>query len=136
MASRLTIEGIALEMLAEVARARTAKESGRPRWLAAAVELLREEFHRNLTLEQVAAEVDVHPAHLSRVFRAAYRQTLGECLNQFRVRFAMEQLAGEIPLSDLALAAGFADQSHFTRVFCGLTGTTPGRFRLLVQKRR
>jgi AraC-like DNA-binding protein len=34
-----------------------------------------------------------------------------------------------MPLSDVALAAGFADQSHLTRIFKRVTGMTPGAFR-------
>ena len=65
--------------------------------------------------------------HLSRVFRKTYHTTLGEYLNGLRVEFAFEQLKNpEADLSELALAAGFADQSHFTRVFKRITGNTPG----------
>jgi AraC-like DNA-binding protein len=34
-----------------------------------------------------------------------------------------------VPLSHLAIELGFDSQSHFTRVFRGLTGMTPGRLR-------
>jgi AraC family transcriptional regulator len=128
-ASRLTIEGILLEMLAEVSRSRPLDESAEPAWLAAAVELLRAEFQRSLTLAEVARQVRVHPAHLSRVFRRKYRRTVGEFVNELRVRYAMERLAQDVPLSELSLSAGFADQSHFTRVFRALIGTTPAKFR-------
>ncbi len=128
-ASRLTIEGILLEMLAEVSRRRPGGETVEPRWLASAVELLRAEFQRSLTLGEIARQVCVHPAHLSRVFRRKYGQTVGEYVNELRVQYAMEQLARDVSLSDLSLAAGFADQSHFTRVFRTLTGTTPAKFR-------
>jgi len=128
-ASRLTIEGIVLEMLAEVSRRRPCDESAGPPWLALAVDLLHAEFQRNLTLGEVARQVRVHPAHLSRVFRRKYRQTVGEFVNELRVRYAIERLAQDVPLSELSLSAGFADQSHFTRVFRGLIGTTPAKFR-------
>jgi AraC family transcriptional regulator len=128
-ASRLTVEGILLEMLAEVSRTRPEDETREPRWLAAAVDLLRADFQRSLTLGEIARQVRVHPAHLSRVFRRKFQQTVGEYVNELRVRYAMERLAAGVPLSDLSLEAGFADQSHFTRVFRTLTGTTPAKFR-------
>ncbi len=135
-ASRLTIEGILLEMLAEVSRRRPCDDSAHPAWLALAVEFLRAEFQRSLTLGEVARQVRVHPAHLSRVFRRNYRQTVGEFVNELRVRYALERLAQDVPLSELSLAAGFADQSHFTRVFRALTGTTPAKFRGSSKPRR
>jgi AraC-like DNA-binding protein len=34
-----------------------------------------------------------------------------------------------LPLSEIALSSGFADQSHFTRVFSRLVGVSPGQWR-------
>jgi len=128
-ASGLMVEGILLEMLAEISRKRPGEETGSPRWLAVALEFLRAEFRRSLTLDEVAKHAGVHPAHLSRVFRRRYGKSVGEYVNEMRVRFAVQELAKDVPLSDLSLAAGFADQSHFTRIFRSVTGTTPARFR-------
>jgi AraC-like DNA-binding protein len=61
-------------------------------------------------------------AHLSRVFRIAHRQTIGEYVQQLSITYACKELA--IPENDLvsvALSAGFADQSHSTSVFKGIT---------------
>lgn len=33
------------------------------------------------------------------------------------------------PLAEVAIACGFADQSHFTRVFASIVGATPGNWR-------
>jgi AraC family transcriptional regulator len=41
----------------------------------------------------------------------------------------LEMLRTEAPLSAIALACGFADQSHFTRVFTKRTGISPGIWR-------
>jgi AraC-like DNA-binding protein len=35
----------------------------------------------------------------------------------------------ELSLADIALACGFAEQSHFTRVFTRLVGMPPGAWR-------
>jgi AraC family transcriptional regulator len=128
-ASPLTIEGLLLEMLAEVSRNRSGDDTGEPRWLRAGVDLLRAEFHRSLTLADIAPRVGVHPVRFSQAFRRKYGQTVGEFVNELRVRYAMGELAGDVPLSELSLSAGFADQSHFTRVFRALTGMTPAKCR-------
>lgn len=128
--SPLIIEGIVMEMLGVVARATDVRGSRPPSWLSRAVELLHAEFRQRLTVNHVAAEVGVHPFHLSRVFRRFHRQTVGEYVKQLRVRFACEQLSNpDATLAGIALAAGFSDQSHFTRVFRQITGDTPGQFR-------
>jgi AraC family transcriptional regulator len=126
----LAIEGLMLEMLAVTARLETATERRPPLWLSRVIERLHAEFHQNLTVTEIATEAGIHPIHLSRVFRQFHHQTIGEYLHRLRISFACRQLAnGAMGLTELALASGFADQSHFTRVFKQITGLTPGAFR-------
>ena len=135
-AARLTVEGLLLEMLAEASRSGRSDAEQRPAWLRAAVDLLRAEFRRCLTLDDIAEQVGTHPARLSRAFRRAYQQSLGEYVNELRLNHAVRQMAKDVPLSEVALDAGFADQSHFTRVFRARTGTTPAKFRAAQKPKR
>ncbi|HEX5891191.1 MAG TPA: AraC family transcriptional regulator [Pyrinomonadaceae bacterium] len=128
--SVLTIEGLVLEMLALVGRLKDSKLRDQPRWLSNAVDLLHAEFRSNLKVQDIANEIGVHPFHLSRVFRTVHRQTIGEYVHKLRVAYACKMLAlPDCDLATVALSAGFADQSHFTKVFKNLTGMTPGAFR-------
>ena len=134
--SPIAIEGLVLEMLALVARSKIRVERQAPVWLGRAVDLLKAGFHQRITINQVAVEVGVHPVHLSKVFRQFHQQTIGDYLHQLRVELACRMLADdEFQLAAIANAAGFADQSHFTRVFKGLTGMTPGTFRAQFAKK-
>jgi AraC-like DNA-binding protein len=72
---------------------------------------------------------------LARQFRAAlgtspYRYSLMR-----RLDGARRQLVGSRPLADVALASGFADQAHFSRVFKSTLGLTPARYRALTSRR-
>ena len=130
--SPLAIEGMALELMAAAARiGRPAARPGdAPAWLARARELLHDRFASTLRLAEVAAEAGVHPAHLARVFRAHHGTSIGEYLRRLRVAWAAERLASSRDsLSAVALGAGFADQSHFTRAFRRYVGVTPERYR-------
>lgn len=128
--SPLAVEGLVLEMLATVARAQPEKTRRPPGWLLQAVDLLQAEFHQNLTINAIATQVGVHPFHLSKTFRQVFHQPIGDYLQRLRIHFATQQLSqADIKLSEIALSAGFADQSHFTRVFKTITGATPGEFR-------
>lgn len=128
--SVLTIEGLVLEMLALVGRLKDSKLRDQPRWLSNAVDLLHAEFRSNLKVQDIANQIGVHPFHLSRVFRTVHRQTIGEYVHKLRVGYACKMLAlPDCDLATVALSAGFADQSHFTKVFKNLTGMTPGAFR-------
>jgi AraC family transcriptional regulator len=47
-----------------------------------------------------------------------------------RIEYACNELATtESPIVDIALSAGFCDQSHFTRTFKRLTGLVPSQYR-------
>jgi AraC family transcriptional regulator len=128
--SELAIEGLALEMTAEAARA--VRSPGHPPapWLGRARELLHAHFAGRLSVAEVAAAVGVHPAHLAREFRHHHRRTVGEYVRQLRVEFACRQIAStDTPLSQVAVEAGFFDQSHFARTFKLLTGLSPAAYR-------
>jgi AraC family transcriptional regulator len=131
--SPLAIEGLVLELLAAVGRSGNESERPAPRWMDRVVEVLREEFRENLSLDRLATEVGVDPIRLSKAFRRAHGRTIGEFVQELRVRAACTQLVDpEVPLADVALACGFSDQSHLTRIFKRVTGTTPGAYRRTV----
>src|ERR1700691_2367557 len=54
-----------------------------------------------------------------------------------RILRAQELLAStELPLADIAIATGFADQSHFCRRFRDMTGVPPRTFRFNIDNLR
>jgi AraC family transcriptional regulator len=135
--SRLAIESIALGVLAEASR-RAAKERDRPvpGWLQQARALVDTHFAKPLPLVEVARRVGVHPVHLARTFRRVHQITFAGYVRHVRIEFARRELAGSgSPLGDIAVAAGFCDQSHFSRLFKRYTGQTPAEYRLALQVR-
>ena len=130
LCSDLVAEGISLEMLAYAVRKEVSNEKQPPAWLSRVVEKLTEEFTENFSTEALAIEAGVHPVHLAAVFRQFYHETMGEYVQKLRVAHASQMLLDrETPLSEIAYAAGFSDQSHFTRIFKRIVGVTPGAFR-------
>jgi AraC family transcriptional regulator len=129
--SALVVEGLVLEIVGEAVRFRDDPGSSyAPVWLQKAREILSTRFTEPLTIEQVAGIVRVHPVHLAQMFRKHYHCTAGAYIRKLRVEFAVRQLAGtDLPLVDIALAAGFCDQSHFTKTFRQYTGLVPSQFR-------
>lgn len=130
-ASSLIIEGLTLELMAEAARHSAGDgEQKIPRWLKRAKDLIHARFSENLTLDQIASEVGVHPVHLATVFRRKYHSTVGEYIRRLRIEYACRELAtGTTPLGAIALDAGFANQAHFSSTFKRLTGLTPASYR-------
>jgi AraC family transcriptional regulator len=129
--SSMAIEGLALEMIAEAARAGSqARIHTSTRWVEKAREILHTHFNEPLTVSRLARTVGVHPVYLSSVFRAQYRCSIVEYLRRLRVEHACREiLKPDAQLADVALACGFSHQSHFTRTFKRITGVTPGQYR-------
>ncbi len=128
----IAVEGLALEMLALLTRAlrRRDGEARVPEWFARVEDVVRARFREPLRVADVAHEVGVHPVHLARVFRAKHGVPLGTYVRQLRLQWAAEQLVrSNASLSQIALGAGFSDQSHLSRLFKAHLGTTPDRYR-------
>jgi len=133
----LVVESLLAEMLACVARMRRENRVlCPPAWLRRIIEKLTAEYSERLTLDDLSREAGVHPVHLSRVFRKCLGVGIGEHVHRLRIRAACEQmLTPEISMAEISVAAGFADQSHFTRAFRRATGMTPAAFRVQLSGR-
>jgi AraC-like DNA-binding protein len=67
---------------------------------------------------------------LARAFRRRYHCTMGDYVRRQRIERAKQQLRNSrARLAEIAAANGFADQSHFSRLFRHYTGMTPSHFR-------
>lgn len=129
--SLLTIEGIVLEIIAELARnpKRFLQRRAAP-WLVRVLEILHARFKEPLSVDSIAQEVNIHPVHLSRTFRSRYNCSPGEYVRQLRLQQACRDLIEtDRPLAEVALAAGFVDQSHLSRLVRRFTGYTPAALR-------
>ena len=84
----------------------------------------------NIGLQELAGIAGLSTSHFGRAFKQSKGVTPHRYLTQRRVQRALELLAGtELAFSEIALAAGFADQSHFCRQFRSVVGTTPSTYR-------
>ena len=124
------VEGLMLELLGHASRSLIKTPVRPPSWLTQTRDLLHAQFNHPLNLVDIATTVGVHPTHLARTFKKHYRTTVGEYLRRLRLDWAMRQLTEtEIPIAEIALAAGFYDQSHFSHLFKQHSGFTPAEFR-------
>ena len=136
-ASSLAIEGLALEVMAELSRHHE-KTLGRkpPKSLKQARELLHAHFSESLALDDIARSVGTHPVHLARIFRRYHHCTIGEYVRKLRIESACHEISTtDSQLALIASRTGFYDQSHFSRTFKRMMGITPGQYRAAFRSR-
>ena len=112
--------------------------SNAPRWdsrlsrrrVQRVVNYIHENLAHELSLAELAQLVDMSPSH----FKVVFKQSLGLPVHQYvirsRVEYASELITRDkLSLSQVALQAGFANQSHMARCMRRLTGATPNSLR-------
>lgn len=94
------------------------------------LDFVAERFGGPIAIDEMARVAGLSTAHFSRLFK----EVLGDSPYQFVMDYRVEQAKRMLnephrPITDIALACGFADQAHFSRIFKRLTGQTPRTFR-------
>lgn len=94
------------------------------------LDFVSERFGDQIVIADLASVAGLSEAHFSREFR----KTIGDSPHQFLMRFRVEQAAKMLAdpvrsASEVALACGFSDQAHLTRLFKRFMGRTPRQYR-------
>lgn len=124
------IESLVVDLLCQLCRL-VQSPGASPVWLKGLLQQVSLAPESAPSLEQVARRQGIHLQTASRLFKRHVGQGYKAFLLAQRVLRACEWL-GQHPdwdLADLASRLGFADQSHFTRVFRAHRGQTPAQFR-------
>lgn len=85
-------------------------------------------YDHNFTLKDLSKIAHLSPYHLQRLFLEDRGVSPHEYSIQQKIRRARELLSKGHSIAGVALDLGFVDQSHFTRSFKRVTGTTPGAY--------
>ncbi|MCG8456837.1 MAG: AraC family transcriptional regulator [Holophagales bacterium] len=132
-ADRLGLEALVLDLILEAtATSPDPGDPGEPAWLYRVRDRLHDEVGARFGLSELAAEAGVHPVHLARTFRRRFGCPLGAYHRRLRLdRGLREVIETDTSLAEIALASGFTDQSHFTKLVTSTVGLSPGRLRQL-----
>jgi AraC family transcriptional regulator len=126
----LYVEGLGLALAAHLL-GRYTKPHSQPRGLSKpqlrrVTEYIEEHLDQNLSLSRLAGVAMVSASHLKTLFKRSTGLTVHEYVVQRRVERAKTLLQrGELPVGQVALAAGFSHQSHMARWMRRVLGMTP-----------
>lgn len=99
-----------------------------------AIAFLRQNIHRNISIEELSAAICVSPRTLNRKIQQAFGTSPYELILRIRVQAAAESLLKcADSICSVAVSHGFCDQSHFTQHFRKRMGMTPRTFRAMHQ---
>lgn len=98
--------------------------------MARVFDYVRENIANDLSLRELAAVAGTSPSHFKALFKRAVGTPVHQYVIRTRVEYAAEILQREgLPLADVALQAGFSNQSHLALCMRRVMGVTPGQLR-------
>lgn len=95
-----------------------------------ALDLIFEHYHTGISLEEVAAHVNVSPTYFSKFFKKATGHRFIEFINSLRINKACEHLAhSDEPITEICFLVGFNNIANFNRRFYDVKKMTPSEYR-------
>jgi AraC family transcriptional regulator len=94
------------------------------------IEYIEDNLDGDLSLQAMAAEVEISPLYLARAFKSAIGQSPHQYVLARRIERAKELLRNtELTVVDVALSSGFSSQSHLSHWFTRHVGVSPAAYR-------
>lgn len=91
---------------------------------------IREHSHEDLSLDELAAMVDLSPFYISRIFKEEMGINYIDFLTACRIEKAKTLLAGsELSLKEITFKVGYHDPNYFSKVFKKVEGISPSDYR-------
>lgn len=129
------LNSIILQLLIEIcARHSTEKSVTRstPRSfenVKATIKFLRENFHRKLSLEEIAKSVYTDKYVLSKEFKKITGQTIIEYLNHYRCQKSAEYIENGVGVAESAYRCGFENMSFYSKTFKRYMNKLPSKYK-------
>jgi transcriptional regulator GlxA family with amidase domain len=97
---------------------------------APVLETIVNNYAEPLSMASLAAKVSLSVSQFDRRFKKRFCTTPRKYLANVRVNAACQLLSStDLPIASVAVQTGFYDQSHFTKQFAKVKGTTPAQYR-------
>ena len=134
--SRLFVEQVGLAVLAHLVQAHGGlhfpphrKGGLSARQEAQARDYLAAHLAGDVSMDDLAGACGLSRSYFGKAFKVTFGKSPYRWLTEYRVARACDALRTGMPIAQVALACGFTDQSHLTRVFAAIMQETPGSWR-------
>lgn len=134
-ASGIAIDSLILQAFSKIIRSNEKEILKKPLWVNKIQEIINDENWDKLTLNTIANEVNLHPVYLSRKFPIYFNENLGDYIRNKKLEKAADLLQNSVfGNSEIAYDCGFADESHFIKLFKTYFDLTPNQYRKIFKK--
>ena len=107
-----------------------AKEKQSESVMEKAKEYIRQNYQKDLTLDEVSKVVDISPYYFSKLFKQETGENFIEYLTKVRMKNAEELLKdSDYSIKEICVASGYSDPNYFSRIFKKYEGVTPSEYR-------
>ena len=91
---------------------------------------IRENFQKELTLDEVSKIVDISPYYFSKLFKQETGENFIEYLTKIRMKNAEMLLRdSHYSIKEVCIMSGYGDPNYFRRIFKKYEGVTPSEYR-------
>ncbi|MBY0163749.1 AraC family transcriptional regulator [Cytobacillus firmus] len=98
--------------------------------IAKVIEMLENDYDKDISLQWVAEQLNLNPAYISRLFKQSTGQPFVDYLKQVRIDNSKRLLAeGRLKINEIGRQVGFGSAHYFIKVFKEITGLTPGEYK-------
>lgn len=98
------------------------------------IEVITNNFHKNISLEYIANKCNVSESYLSRVFNPEVGISVMDFLLHYRIDMAKELLLKEYNINIIAEKVGFSSPHYFTKCFKKIVGQSPSEYKKCLKK--
>ncbi len=126
-----------VDAIAQLAKAAVIKEKETYGIIPRAKNFIKNNFRRDLSLEEAALSVGISPYYFSKLFKEETGTNFTEYLTGLRIEEAKRLLLNpKFSIKQVCLDSGYSDPNYFSRIFKKWTGLTPSEFREGVRDRQ
>lgn len=101
-----------------------------PLWTRTCIEYINQNLHRNISLDDIANEINMNAKYVSVQFKKITGESLLEYINRKKIEESQFLLINtKLSILEISTILNYTDQSHFTKIFKKYTKMTPKQYR-------